>query len=76
MQPVKEIVQILAEKVKEVADLEAKELRQQPIAKKQLPAVVKSHTGKPDVGLVPPANKVALDHYIETLILKVSPTIQ
>lgn len=68
--PVKEIVQILAEKVKEVAELDVKELRQQLIAKKQLPAVVKSHTGKPDISLLSPANKEALDRYIETLILK------
>ncbi len=68
--PAKEIVQILAEKVKDVAELDVKELRKQLIAKKQLPAIVKSHTDKPDISLLCTANKEALDRYIETLVLK------
>jgi len=68
--PVKEIVQLLAAKVKDAAELDVKELRQQLIAKKQLPAIVKSHTDKPDISLLCTANKEALDRYIETLVLK------
>ncbi len=67
---VKEIVQLLAVKVKDIAELDVEELRQQLIAKKQLPAIVKSHTDKPDISLLCPANKEALDRYIETLVLK------
>lgn len=67
---VKEIVQLLAAKVKNVAELDVKELRQQLIAKKQLPAIVKSHTDKPDISLLCLANKEALDRYIESLVLK------
>ncbi len=70
MPAVKEIVQILAEKIKDVAELDVKELRQQLIAKKQLPAIVKSHTDKPDISLLCPANIEALDRYIQTLVLK------
>lgn len=70
MPAVKEIVQILAEKVKDIAELDVKELRQQLIAKKQMPAIVKSHTDKPDISLLSAENKEALDRYIETLVLK------
>jgi hypothetical protein len=66
---VKEIVQILAAKVKDVAELDVKELRQQLVAKKQLPAIVKCHTDKIDIGQLCPANKEALDSYIQTLVL-------
>lgn len=66
----KEIVQILAEKVKDTAELDVEELRQQLIAKKQLPAMINYHTRKPDISLLSPENKEALDRYIETLILK------
>lgn len=68
--PVKEIVQLLAAKVKDAAELDVEELRQQLIAKKQLPAIVKSHTDKPDISLLCPANKDALERYIETLVLR------
>jgi integrase/recombinase XerD len=56
--------------VKDVAELDVKELRQQLVAKKQLPAIVKCHTDKPDIGQLCPANKEALDSYIQTLVLK------
>lgn len=70
MPAVKEIVQILAEKVKDAAELDVTELRQQLLARKQVPAIVKSHTDKPDISLLSAENKEALDRYIETLVLK------
>ncbi len=70
MPAVKEVVQMLAEEVKYVAQLDVNELRQQLIAKKQVPAIVKSHTDKPDISQLCPANKEALNTYIQTLVLK------
>lgn len=68
--PVKETVQMLAAKVKDIAELDVQQLREQLTAKKQLPAMVQSHTNKPNVSELCAANKEALDRYIETLILK------
>jgi len=68
--PVKETVQMLAAKVKDIAELDVQQLREQLTAKKQLPAMVQSHTNKPNISVLCPANKEALDRYIETLILK------
>lgn len=68
--PVKETVLLLAEKMKDVARLDVKELREQLIVKKQLPPAKKSDTHKPEISLLCQANNEALARYIDTLILK------
>jgi integrase/recombinase XerD len=68
--PVKELVEILKEKIKDIAEINVQPLREQLIAKKQLPALVQSHVIKPDVSWLSLNNTTALGHYIETLILK------
>jgi hypothetical protein len=44
--PLKELVEILKEKIKHIAEIDVQPLRQQLIAKKQLPALVQSHVIK------------------------------
>lgn len=68
--PVKELVEILKEKIRNIAEIDVQPLRKQLIARKQLPALVESHFAKPDISSISPNNKKALECYIETLILK------
>lgn len=68
--PVKELVEILKEKIKNLAQIDVQPLRKQLIAKKQLPALVQSHIIKPDVSRLSINNTTALERYIETLLLK------
>ncbi len=41
--PVKELVEILKEKIRNIAEIDVQPLRKQLIARKQLPALVESH---------------------------------
>jgi len=68
--PVKEIVDILREKITNIAELDVQPLRQQLLSRKQLPAIIQSHISKPDTSQLSINNTEALKRYIETLILK------
>lgn len=68
--PVKEIVDILKNNVKNIAQVDVQPLRQQLLAKKQLPAIIQSHIHKPDNSVLSVNNMEALQRFIETLILK------
>jgi integrase/recombinase XerD len=68
--PVKELVKVLKEKTENLAVLDIQILREQLIAKKQLPALVSTHTGKPDIASLSANNTEALRCFIETLLLK------
>ncbi|WP_051084289.1 phage integrase N-terminal SAM-like domain-containing protein [Segetibacter koreensis] len=67
---VKELVQLFAERVKEIAVLDLCELRQQLVAKKQLPVIVRKISHKPELSQLCTENIEAFERYIETLILK------
>jgi integrase/recombinase XerD len=67
---VKELLFQLKEKVKDIAVLDVQIFREQLIAQKAPPAIKERLSKKPDTSLICPANCVALDRYIETLILK------
>ncbi len=73
--PAKQTVQLLAVKVKAVAQLNVQQLKQQLITKKQLPLVApvsgqQAESAKPALIVVSPANQQAFYRYEETLILK------
>ena len=68
--PVKELVDILKEKIKDIAEVDVQPLRNRLLAKKQLPALVQSHLSKPDPSQLSLNNTQALERFIETLILK------
>ncbi|MEJ7681134.1 MAG: hypothetical protein WKG06_25435 [Segetibacter sp.] len=67
---VKEVVQMLANKVKDVADVDTKLLKEQWIAKKQFPALVKDHTSNPVLSDLSIVNQEALHLFIQTLVMK------
>jgi len=64
------LVEILKEKIKNIAEIDVQPLRERLIAKKQLPALVQAHIAKPDINSLSINNSNALECYIETLILK------
>ncbi len=68
--PVKELVEILKEKIKDLAQIDVQPLRKRLIAKKQLPVLVQTHIAKPDITSLSINNSKALERYIETLLLK------
>lgn len=68
--PVKELVQMLMAKTEQVAVIDVENLRKKLVHKKQLPALVASHTAKPDLQYLSANNLQALQYFIETLILK------
>ncbi len=68
--PVREIVEILKEKVIALAEIDVQPLRKRLLAKKQMPAIVQSHLSKPDVSQLSVNNGQALERFIETLVLK------
>lgn len=68
--PVREIVEILKEKVIALAEIDVQPLRKRLLAKKQMPAILQSHLSKPDVSQLSVNNAQALERFIETLILK------
>lgn len=68
--PVREIVEILKEKVIALAEIDVQPLRKRLLAKKQMPAIVQSHLSQPDVSQLSVNNGRALERFIETLVLK------
>ncbi|WP_018616337.1 tyrosine-type recombinase/integrase [Segetibacter koreensis] len=68
--PVKEIVDILKEKIRGIAELDVQPLREKLLAKKQLPVMVQSQLIKQDAVEFSANNLQALQRFIETLILK------
>ncbi len=68
--PVKEIMKMLSEKTKGIAELNIDELRRQLEERKSLPAIQQEYTNKPDIAQLSEANRLSFEKYIQTLILK------
>ena len=66
----KEIVDLLREKTKDIAQTDVEPLRQKLLAKKQLPALVRNEVTKPAIQQLSQNNLQELERSIETLVLK------